>query len=171
MMIGKLIYLPLLYLFTQAIIPAFSSTEVKFRGTLIEAGCQISSESEAQEISFPALSPAWFSQHPRSEPRQFNVLLTNCTPESGTTVFITFENQSDPDFPDLFSVTGEASGIAIALETAGGSPLRNGEKRTLGTITAEEQEFSFNAFIQRLTATDITPGNFTSLVNFLVEYD
>lgn len=148
-----------------------ASTEVEFHGSLIEAGCQIDAGSEAQEITFPALSPAWFSQHLRGEPQLFKVSLTKCNPESGATVFIKFENQPNPDFPDLFSITGEASGIAIALETVEGETLKNGEKRMLGAIAAEEQDFSFNAFVQRLTATGITPGNFTSLVNFLVEYD
>lgn len=163
--------LPLLCLFTLIITQVRASTEVQFRGTLIEAGCQIAAESESQEVTFPALSPAWFTQHLRSEPQSFNVSLTNCDAEAGTTIFITFENQPDTRYPDLFSVTGEASGIAIALETAGGEPLKNGEKKTLETVTTEEPVFSFNAFVQRQTTAGITPGNFTSLVNFLVEYD
>lgn len=171
MLIRQLRYLPVMGLLSLVGTPALSSTEVEFRGTLIEAGCQIATGSETQEITFPALSPAWFTQHPRSEPQPFTVSLTNCDPEAGATVFITFENQAAPDFPDLYAVTGDAGGIAIALETAEGDTLKNGEKKTLGEITAEEPQFSFNAFVQRLTATGITPGNFTSLVNFLVEYD
>jgi type 1 fimbria pilin len=156
---------------TSVSLPLWAETTVEFKGTLVADPCQVATDSEEQWVNFGEIPSKTFIQQKRSSPKKFQIHLTECDLSLGNSVFFTFLGATEPTQPGTFAVTGEAEGIAIALEDDEGTEIVNGKAMVAKAITGEDVWYDFRAFVQSTGYETVKEGEFESVVTFSLEYE
>lgn len=146
--------------------------KVTFTGSIIDAPCSIDSNSIDQTIEMGAVSNVSLADGGSSTPKPFEVRLENCSLTTAKTVKTTFNGTAGS--AGLLAITG-ASGAGIALSEGNGTAV------VLGTATAgqllsvgtTDATLSFRASLKGNggAVSTIIPGEFSSVVNFLLTYN
>ncbi|EQC00520.1 fimbrial protein [Photorhabdus temperata] len=139
---------------------------IKFRGTIINNGCTISSSGKDQTVNFGKISKSALGSTPGTVAitKSFSIELTSCP---GSTVDIEFIGIKDAHNPTLYS-TG-VSGAGILLAKNDGTKIDANTKIPDYAITGGNASI---ALIAKLQSTNTTIGNGTisSDVNFTLIY-
>ncbi|MGV3001130.1 fimbrial protein [Vibrio sp.] len=154
--------------------PAMSdnTTNVYFKGEIVESACGLSPNSMDQTIQL--------GQHPthifkangdRSTPVQFNIKLTDCDTTVSQTADFTF--LSNPDSSGkLFGVEGGAAGVGVRI-LHNGQPIDNGDVAASNVLIDGTNMASFSAAYEANVdpaATPVTAGNAESWALLRVSY-
>jgi len=150
---------------------AYADTIVDFKGTLVADPCQVATDSEDQEVFFDVIPSKTFIKQNRSSPRPFRIHLTDCDLSLGNAVMFTFVGEKEATQPGTFATTGEAKGIAIALEDDDAMAVENGKALPAKALTGEDSWFDFRAFVQSTGYESVKEGDFESVVTFSLEYE
>lgn len=161
----------LVYLLTMLNAVAVADTDLQFRGTLIADPCIVSTDSDEQEVDMGTIASKTFINHPRSVPKSFRIHLLGCDLSLGSTVSVTFSGTEDGDQPGTFAVTGEAKGIAIALEDEEGKAIAPGTELKPMQLEAGNTWMNFIAYVQGLNYSKVKEGPFESRAIFFLEYE
>lgn len=152
-------------------LPLCAETNVEFKGVLVADPCQVAMDSEDQRVDFDVIPSKTFIKQNRSSPRRFQIHLTDCDLSLGSAVFFTFTGAEEVTQPGTFAVTGEAQGIAIALEDDAGTAIENGRAMSAKAITGEDVWYDFRAYVQSTGYDTVKEGDFESVVTFSLEYE
>lgn len=145
---------------------------VHFNGSIIDAPCSITPESEDQTIPMGQISNLALKDGGRSEPVKFNIELTQCDTTTLKSVAVTFAGTPSVADADMLAITGSASGASIALVTGNNTPVALGTATEAQTIIDGGNTLEFGAYLQGDGASaTIVPGSFTSTVNFTLAYE
>ncbi|EFP98182.1 fimbrial protein [Vibrio caribbeanicus] len=151
---------------------AENTTNVYFKGEIVESACGLSPDSLNQTIEL--------GQHPihkfkekgdRSTPVPFRVKLTDCDNSALTKAVFRFE--SNPDTTgDLFNVEGGATGIGVRI-LHNGNPIKNGEIAATNVLVDGTNIASFSAAYEMNVAAGsdaVKAGNAESWALLRVSY-
>ena len=150
---------------------ALADTDLLFDGTLVSDPCIVDTGSEEQIIQMGTIGAKTFINHERSAPKNFKITLLECDLTLGTTLGITFSGKEDNDQLGTFAVTGDAKGIAIALEDADGKGIKPGTALKPVQLQEGETVLNFTAFVQGLDFSKVKEGSFESKAVFFLEYE
>lgn len=157
---------------TSAQALADNTTNVYFKGEIVEAACGLSPDSIDQTIEL--------GQHPthifkakgdRSTPVPFNIKLTDCDTTVSKTADFTFLSNQDTS-GKLFNVEGGATGVGVRI-LHNGQPVDNGAVAASNTLVDGTNIVSFSAAYEAnvdITATPVTAGNAESWALLRVSY-
>ncbi|MDK9757085.1 type 1 fimbrial protein [Vibrio sp. D173a] len=139
---------------------AENTTNVYFKGEIVESACGLSPDSIDQTIQLGQQPTHIFkAKGDRSTPVPFQVKLTDCDTSVATTAQFTFA--SNPDTTgDLFSVEGGATGIGVRI-LHDGNPINNGDVAASNVLSDGTNIASFSAAYEAnvdVTATPVTAG-------------
>lgn len=167
----SLLSIPLLLFVLAGMSSTSADTDVNFSGTLVADPCELHVDSEDQTVDFRNVPSKTFIKYHRSERERFSIWLTECDLSLGDTVTVTFMGTEDIEQPGLFAVTGAAKGIAIAVESADGTPMVPNIPMRPSALTAGNTFLDFQAFISAPVHSRVREGDFECVTVFLLEYD
>lgn len=149
---------------------------VTFTGSIIDAPCSISPDTEDQEVSLGQVAKSVLDNGGKSTPQLFTIKLENCDLSSATAtnkVSATFSGVSANTANTLLNISGQAVGAGVGIQTY------QGEQVVLGSATnavelagSDDHELKFSAYLQGLndTANPVTEGDFSAVANFQLAY-
>lgn len=145
---------------------------VRFTGSIIDAPCSISGDSDGQEVNLGEVSSAALAKNGTSAPKNFEIELDNCTASTlKSGVSVTFTGAASSKNKDHLGITGTASGASIALTDGAGNPISLGKASSPQAIQDGTNHLLFSAYLQGDGASAPTPGDFTSVADFTLAYD
>ncbi len=163
-------------------VPVYSHAEwnehrgdVTFGGSITATPCFLSNESIYQRIDFGQISTR--SLNPSlSAKRMVEIKLLGCSlaaekdiNKSGSSAKITFLGQQSQQNPQLWAVSGEASGIALQLLTETNTPIPYGSEGSDFQLIEGDNTLRFA--VKLIANMDqITVGEFYSIINFTISY-
>lgn len=150
---------------------AVADTDLQFKGILISDPCIVDTGSEDQTVEMGTIGTKTFLNHDRSAPKPFDITLKECDLSLGTTVTVKFAGTEDIDQPGTFAVTGEASGIAIALEDAEGNAIKPDVVQKPVQLHEGKTVLNYTAYVQGLDFSKVKEGSFESKAVFFLEYE
>lgn len=151
---------------------AQANVDMNFRGILGADTCKLSTDSQDQLIEFPAIARSVFKNNPRSAPKKFSLNLLECDLSMGESVKVTFYGEESREQPGTFAITeGDAQGVAIAIESAGGEAIKPSVAMRPVMLMEDGNVLNFKAYIQGNDYEAIKEGQFVSSVKFILEYE
>lgn len=153
------------------VMPLMADTDVQFGGTLIADPCQVDTDSEDQTVELKTVATKTFINHEQSAATPFSVWLRECDLSMGSQVTVTFYGQKDEANPALFAVDGTAKGIALALSDDSGKAVTPGSEQQPHELNDGDTELKWEARIQSTAGSQVTEGDFVSVVTFSLEYE
>jgi type 1 fimbria pilin len=146
---------------------------VNMQGAIIETACAIAVESQSQSIDMEVMSLAEISRDGKGRVKPFAIELTNCVIErqdKSKTDWkhfqITFDGEAEGD---LFSVSGEASGIALKITDQTGKLALPGRPLVHENITPGNMILNFNLHLVANHRV-LKAGEFFSAIRFKLDY-
>lgn len=150
------------------------SGTVTFKGSIIDAPCSISPDTANQTVDLGQISSAAIEAG-TTTPVPFQLKLENCTLTDENTVTVTFNgtpNYYDSTVLGLSGTGGNDTAVGIVLGD------QSGQKIALGSPSAAQQlqnganTLQFSAWLDDITRgwDIITPGDFSSVANFTMNY-
>lgn len=154
-----------------------NTDNLRFSGQLVAQPCIIAPGNESVGIDLNSFIGKSFYLQARSGSQSFSVILSECDLSVGKTVRVSFKGNESLALPGLLALDAgsKASGIAIGLETANGTPLPLGKETAEYPLKQGENRIDFKAYVQgepdAITNKSITPGPFTATVTFYLNYE
>lgn len=143
-----------------------------FTGRLIDIPCKI--DTSDIDVSFDTIESSKLYENQRTENVPFSIVLSGCDTTVSNLVDITFSGQETVTPAGFLEVTGEASGIMIGMENAGGVLLPLNKPVGTQALLTGANTYNFFAFVQGKPAdiqnSTIVPGDFSAVAMFVVEY-
>lgn len=149
---------------------------IKFKGSIIDAPCSISPESADQTVELGQIASVALQNGGKSGAEDFGIQLENCdvtalTEKKATATFTGTEGA----VAGSLALAGTASGASIILNNGQGGTgqVKLGEETTKQAIVTGSNTLWFSAYLQGNNddANDpVTPGEFTSVVQFNMAY-
>ncbi|MGN8010279.1 fimbrial protein [Enterobacter sp. 22325] len=98
---------------------------VSVNGQILASACSIFTDDVHQEILFDTLTPRLLRDYSGLAEKKFSLRLTNCSMEKDAltdwkSVSVTFNGDIVPSEPSLFSVNGDAQGVALRIVNTSG---------------------------------------------------
>lgn len=151
---------------------------VHFEGSLVNAACAVSSNSDGQIVHLGQYRTAAFTKvGDTSAQVPFNIVLTDCDSSVAATAAVAFTGQTDSTDPTLLAVNSgdnasTASGVGIQiLDNASKTLTPNGSSfSTAQTLNDGENTLSFTARY-KATAATATAGKANADATFIMKYE
>ena len=173
---------------------AATGGQVNFEGSITDTPCSIHPDSVKQTVKLGAVSKPGLASGINGPEQKVKIQLLNCSfamsapvPPSlvgspvGNNVSVTFTGPQGgyPGTPGvtntLLGITGSAKGASIQLIDYSSKPVILGQKTTLQELAqSSNTDLEFTAYLKPnpgVAASDIVEGNFTSTVNFIMNYE
>ena len=168
---------------------AATGGQVNFEGSITDTPCSIHPDSVKQTVKLGAVSKPGLASGISGPEQKFKIQLLNCsfamsTPAPGSpignNVSVTFTGPQG-GYPGtgvtntLLGITGSAKGASIQLIDYSSKLVILGQKTTLQELAqSSNTDLEFTAYLKPnpgVAASDIVEGNFTSTVNFIMNYE
>ena len=149
---------------------------VHFSGALVSEPCNLPDADTDIHLDFGTIVEKYLYQHERTKSQPFSIHLEECDPSVLSTVSVTFQGTADTVLNNLLALdaSSTAKGVAIGLELADGTPLPVNKPSPFSQLNSGNTTLVFNAFVQAQPATiadkNLTPGDFTAISTFLLNY-
>lgn len=155
------------------------SGKVNFTGSIVDAPCSISSDSDGQTVSLGAVSNTVLKDGGKSEAAAFTIQLEQCDFSAGKNkVKTTFTGvvSAYATNTELLAISGDASGAGIGIKTYNGEQLSLGEASKSVQLVGANPTLSYQAYLQGGldgdgASVEIVPGPFTAVANFQLAYE
>lgn len=141
--------------------------KVKFHGSIIDAPCSIDNASQEQTVELGEISNVALGGGGKSQAKNFEILLKDCSLSTAKTVTTTFTGQAGKD--GKLGISGDASGAGIVLTDAAGKKIELAKPTKAQTLQNGDNTLNFAAYVQGDGAS-VTPGEFTSVADFTLAY-
>ncbi|ECF1699761.1 TPA: fimbrial protein [Salmonella enterica subsp. enterica serovar Enteritidis] len=152
----------------------FAGTAIHYSGELIAGACEMIVNGDTMAtVDFNTVSISEFNANEKTTPVPFTLSLKNCHTALATGVLVTFHGVQDSFWPNLLALesSSTADGFAIGIETTDHQPLMiNATQGTEFLLTDGNTTISLEAWLQKHSGTDITPGEFTGSATVSFEY-
>ncbi len=156
------------------VLPAISGTEIHYTGVLVAGTCEpVINGDVMATVDFRNVSTDSFHATGKTTPVPFQLSLKNCHSALASGVLVTFTGVRDSRQPDLLALESSsvASGFAIGIETPDQQPLIiNAAQGTPFVITEGNTIINLQAWLQKKSGGDVTPGAFTATAMVEFEY-
>lgn len=143
-----------------------------FNGRLISIPCKI--DTTQIDVTFGTIDSKTLYKDERTEPVPFSIILSGCNTVVSSLVNITFTGQGTATPAGFLEVTGDATGIMIGMENAGGVLLPLNQPVGAQALTTGTNSYDFFAFVQGkpddIKNKTIVPGDFSAVATFVLAY-
>lgn len=156
------------------------SSDVDFKGILVAEPCIVSPGGDGDNVvvDFGTIAEkTFYSVYGRRTWLQpFHILLTECDTSLGKEVKITFRGTEDDEQPGLLAITSSSGvqHVAVGLLTHTGAELPFNKQTQGYTLTADNTELNFKAYIQAsdegVKNHSVGRGAFEAISTFELEY-
>lgn len=146
--------------------------KVTFTGTIVDAPCSLTSDSSQQEVKLGHITQNELKDQGSSKPRPFGIQLENCDITAvGKVVSITFDGSAagSGTTANLLGIPG-VRGAGIAITDANGNRIALGQKTSLLKLVQGDNRLYFSAYLQGLASAAVVPGEFSSIADFVIDY-
>ncbi|QKN79769.1 fimbrial protein [Scandinavium goeteborgense] len=148
--------------------------QITFTGSIIDAPCSISPESQDQTVPLGEISSAALKDGGTSTAVPFTIDLDNCDTSGLTdkTVSVTFTGAASDVGTNLLALNGDAKGAGIGIKDVAGNDIVLGTATDPQNVNDSNNQLHFSAFLQGDNASGaIIPGGFTSVAQFTLAYN
>lgn len=149
--------------------PTYDTGKVTFTGSIVDTPCSIINNTDDQEVPLGHVSKAALENDSVTNSVPWTIELGDCSTDTQKTVAVTFTGGADANDNTLLGLTGTASGAGIVIANQGGTKLDLGTKSPAQTLQNGANTLQFSSWLQK-TSTTVTPGDFSSVANFQLEY-
>ncbi|EOB9989763.1 fimbrial protein [Cronobacter sakazakii] len=146
---------------------------VNMQGAIVSKACDIAMESRYQSIEMPDESVNVIKRAGEGVAMPFSIHLVNCTfdtgePDSAPWQFlqVTFDGADDDGF---FKITGEAGGVALAIESKNGKEIHPGQPLPYTEISTEDIKLDYELRL-KTTHDELKPGAYSSIIKYRIDY-
>ncbi|PQX77958.1 type 1 fimbrial protein [Cronobacter sakazakii] len=143
------------------------------QGAIVSKACDIAMESRYQSIEMPDESVNVIKRAGEGVAMPFSIHLVNCTfdtgePDSAPWQFlqVTFDGADDDG---LFKITGEAGGVALAIESKNGKEIHPGQPLPYTEISTEDIKLDYELRLKK-THDELKPGAYSSIIKYRIDY-
>ena len=146
--------------------------QITFQGEILDSACSISPGSIDQTVSLGQVAKSQLATGGMAPPQAFEIELTGCslTGLTDKTVTAKFTGAESAAVPGALGIVGTAKGAGIMLVDGTGTAVTLGSSTKVQTIQAGDNTMLFGAYLKGQATGAITPGEFTSVTNFALEY-
>lgn len=146
--------------------------EIQFKGELVNSACGLAASSSPVIVDFVQIPVSALKNGKKAGNVQKNIELQDCDISVAKTATITYmPNTQDVANPNLAAMLGTAKGAGIGLIDNAGQDVKWGEASAKVNLKNGKSVIPFTAFIQAETASSVVePGEFTSQINFQIDY-
>lgn len=151
---------------------------IHFTGSLVNAACAVSTESEDMTVNLGQYRTASFSAAGDTSTNiPFTISLTDCDTSVATTAAVAFSGQVDATNPDLLAVSSSsnsasATGVGIEILDGQSSPVP-ADGATFSNAYAlidGDNDLKFSAHYMATSAT-VTAGEANADATFIMQYE
>ncbi|ELQ6241516.1 type 1 fimbrial protein [Cronobacter sakazakii] len=146
---------------------------VNMHGAIVSKACDIAMESRYQSIEMPDESVNVIKRAGEGVAMPFSIHLVNCTfdtgePDSAPWQFlqVTFDGADDDG---LFKITGEAGGVALAIESKNGKEIHPVQPLPYTEISTEDIKLDYELRL-KTTHDELKPGAYSSIIKYRIDY-
>lgn len=144
---------------------------VTFTGSIIDAPCSITADTENQTVDLGGISNVALKNGGTSLPKDFVIKLTQCNIDTFKTVTTTFSGAASAGNKDMLGMVGTAKGASIAVTNGDGTLIKLGQPSTKHTLLEGDNTLQFSAYLQGDGGSAaIIPGTFQSVADFRLDY-
>ncbi|WP_429092789.1 fimbrial protein [Aeromonas veronii] len=153
------------------------SGTVTFTGSVIEAACSIKASDVNQTVDMGQVSVTTLTKYKQSTPRPFKITLEGCdmTNVPNGSVDVMFTGTTVASATTQLEPQGLAKGVAIEITNTNAgtnTPIKFGTATSIGSLVDGTNTLSFSAKMVPIDpAKPATPGDFTALANFALQYN
>lgn len=146
-------------------------------GALVAEPCTLRPGDEGIQLDFGTVIDKYLYTYGRTPAKPFSLTLLECDVSLGKTVKITFSGTESSALPGLLAPqsTGQASGIALGIETAAGNPVELNKPSQGYGLANGSNILQLQAYIQgepgAIAGRDIGLGEFSAMATFELEYE
>lgn len=163
--------------------------QVKFNGSIVTSPCSIAPGDQNQEVALGQISNVTLENGGMSSAQPFQIKLEGCALNAkymgkdteGKDVEKTYSNTVSVRFngtewvnaqtnTGLLQVTGEGQGAGVKLMTPAGTQV-NINNVTTQSFVSGDNTLRFQAALQGIKGTSVTPGKFDAVTNFVLSYN
>ncbi|MBT8769303.1 fimbrial protein [Metapseudomonas boanensis] len=142
---------------------------LSFDGTLVVPACELVVENTEQVVNLGIFNKRDLETVPRTPAVPFHIDILTCS--EATKVSVLFKGKEEALLPGSLALEGEASGVAIGLETSAGDAIKlNVDNLEYAVTGGEKKRLSFSAHLRPLKGKTIGPGAFNAVTNFEISY-
>lgn len=168
--------LPTMLAAILSVTSAQAADNVHFSGALVSEPCTFPDSDTDIHVDFGSVITKYLYQYQRTKSQPFTIHLENCDPSVMKTVSVTFKGTADNELTDMLALDPSASakGIAIGLEVNEGTPLAINKASPFSVLSDGNNSLTFGAYIQAkptmIASNGLTPGNFSAISTFMLNY-
>ncbi|WP_277972510.1 fimbrial protein [Pantoea agglomerans] len=149
---------------------ATDSTDVTFTGSITETPCSLDSGSQGQEVKLGHIAAHVLENQGKSSPVNFQFNLKDCDVTTLKNVSVTFTGTTDSTDSSLLALGGgQAKGAGIAI-AHGDSLVALGKATAQQALAKGTNTLQFAAFLKGDGASEVLPGDFSSVSNVTFTY-
>lgn len=149
-----------------------SNGKIEFTGSLVNSACGLAPESSPVKVDFGEIPTSQLQGDQRVGSKHAKIVLQGCDSTVATTATVTYTPATeDINVPSLAAIVSDtAKGAGIGLVDSGDQDVKWGEATSPVQITDGTTNIDFVAYLQNDKSDTVTPGAFTSTINFQVDY-
>lgn len=142
---------------------------IDFSGVLVAPTCELIIENAEQTVVLGEYNKRELLGMERTAGKPFHIDIQTCP--TASKVSLVFKGLEASQLPGALAVGGDASGIAIAIESTAGEQIKiNSDTIEYVVVGGASERLSFNAYLLPLQGQTITAGQFSSFVSFELTY-
>lgn len=163
-----------LFVGVAAIQPAAAVDNLHFSGSLVASACTlVVNGTNLAEVNFASLDGSDFIPTGQSMRKPLVFELSDCDSALSGGVRVRFTGTEVSGMNGILAIdsSSAASGIGIGIETQMGALVGiNDESGATFTLVTGNNALQLNAWVQRITGTDLGPGTFSATATVTFEY-
>ncbi|WP_261847300.1 fimbrial protein [Pectobacterium araliae] len=151
--------------------PLLGDSEVTFRVLVVNAACNVSTESKAIVVNMSEVSERYLKTHGYGNWHDFTINLTDCNLDTYQNVTVRFSGREEPLLPKRLALDtpSSAKGIAIGIYHANQRVDINSSTGSI-VLQSGDNAIPFSARIEKIRDDLIKSGDFVATANFTLSY-
>lgn len=161
---------------TSFISHADSSAQIKYSGSLIALPCTIEPGMDNLYIDMGITDTRTFYTSTRTEGREINFKLKDCSTALGNSIVSTFDGVTNTEGLLVFAAGSTAKGVAIGLEYVDGRPIDIDKNKSYSVPLKDgDMVVRLQAYLKGESAAlenrTIVPGTFNAVLTYTLSYE
>lgn len=146
--------------------------KIEFTGSLVSSACGLAPESSPVKINFGEIPTSQLTGSERVGSQHAKIVLQGCDATIAKTATVTYTpSTADTTMKTLAAIVSDtAKGVGIGLVDSGNQDVTWGEQTSPVQVTDGNTNIDFVAYLQNDASGEVTPGAFTSTINFQIDY-
>ena len=162
------------FLSTIAVAGNKQQGKVRVGGEIIESACTIETEDVWQEVDFGNVFLSGLSSRNKNVERDFQIRLVHCSPERGkgnkwVSASVAFDGAVENTDDTVFTMKGKGDFVGFRIIDSNDDSAHSGKPLMPVILLNDKKDIDFKVRLVTRNG-EISTGNATSLVRFIVDY-